>query len=127
MCGDGANDCGVSRKSTKDIYIYIEMFNGHLFIYFIYTHLTCFDANPSPPGAEEGPQRHLSVGVGGLRGVPLHLQDPQHLLRAQPHQVAHGGPLGSCHTAREVRAMEPVGLHRCLWAAGNNRWRLLKE
>lgn len=38
-------------------------------------------------GAKESSRRHLPVWAGGLGSVTLHLQDPEHLLCSQPHQV----------------------------------------
>lgn len=45
--------------------------------------------NVSSPwtGSEEGPWRHFALRAGSLRCFSLHLQDSQHLLRAEPDQV----------------------------------------
>lgn len=95
MCGDGANDCGVSAghlqfachyssgwKCTDCEMKKIWNLADHSFLLAGSFFFLCCS------GFEESAQRDLSVRAGGLRGVTLHLHHSKHLLCPQTYQVS---------------------------------------
>lgn len=95
MCGDGANDCGVSAGHLQvPPFLWVKTIWNITDCSFLLAESCRVLSLPpalvlsSVSGFEASAQRDLPVRAGGLRGVTLHLHYAEHLLCPHAHQVA---------------------------------------